>query len=110
MSFVQMESDTEGVVRGVRLEDCVEVSVILDEAAYGKGLPTGIANSVRDGYAFYYMFKKGEEQVIKYITSQINDSPTITAVNKNQYDKWLKRGIIAKAVKFYWQGDIWQVR
>ena len=98
-------------------ENILWAKVELLEDDFGKGLPEGTAGEKRNGFSFFELrkIKDGAGKVIsetwEFITSQINESPILSAVTNEQYEKWKKAIIKAVPAEFIWDNDkqLWRI-
>ncbi|MFH0780282.1 MAG: hypothetical protein V1928_05535 [Parcubacteria group bacterium] len=67
--------------------------------------------AVKNGYSFFELFKTEKGIKESYITSQVGDSPVLTAVTKKQFNLWKNKNIIARPVKFFYstEKNTWEI-
>ena len=84
-------------------------TVELDEWQYGKGFGAGKEDEGKNGFAFYELENKienenGKKKIsLDFITSQICAKPVLTAVTESQFKVWQNAVIIAIPAVFHWK-------
>ena len=69
-------------------------TVELDEGQYGKGFEVGKEGEEKEGFAFYKLENKIEDEngkkkiSLDFITSKICAKPALTAVTESQFKVW----------------------